>query len=229
MMKAMNDSSAHDAEARPGAAAPALSAVVVDALVANRARFLTFLERRVGGRDAAEEVLQEAFARVLSRGAGARLRDDAAAVAWFYRLLRNAIVDRSRRASAEGRTLARLQASDAGGDSATDRAVAGESCPCLAGLLSTLRPAHERALRSVELAEARLGDFAATEGITPGHAAVRVHRARQALRRRLEERCGACATHGCRDCACGAPRARGGGRAPAVRAAGPRRASARGT
>ena len=43
-----------------------------------------------GARDLAEEILQDAFVRGLSRGAGARLRDDESAVAWFYRLLRNA-------------------------------------------------------------------------------------------------------------------------------------------
>jgi RNA polymerase sigma-70 factor (ECF subfamily) len=30
-----------------------------------------------------------------------------------------------------------------------------------------------------------------------------VHRARQALRRRLEESCGTCAEHACLDCSCG--------------------------
>jgi RNA polymerase sigma-70 factor (ECF subfamily) len=33
---------------------------------------------------------------------------------------------------------------------------------------------------------------------------VRLHRARQALKRELERSCGTCATHGCLDCTCGA-------------------------
>jgi RNA polymerase sigma-70 factor (ECF subfamily) len=228
MTKPMANPLPHDAPAGEAAAAAGLSAAAVQILVANHARFLAFLERRVGSREIAEEILQEAFVRGLSRGAGARLRDDESAVAWFYRLLRNAIVDRARRASAEHRTLARLKV-DADPDATQpDHELVEVICGCIESLLGTLAPAHERALRRVELGAAPLADLAAAEGITPGHAAVRVHRARQALRRRLEDCCGTCATHGCRDCACGEapPAAR---RPPPVRAGGPRRASPRGT
>src|SRR5262245_7903349 len=82
-------------------AAPAASPAVLRVLVENHARFLAFLERRVGGRDAAEEILQDAFVRGLARGGS--LRDDESALAWFYRVLRNAIVDHHRHADAERR------------------------------------------------------------------------------------------------------------------------------
>ena len=42
----------------------------------------------------------------------------------------------------------------------------------------------------------------AEDGITPNLAMVRLHRARRALRLRLEESCRACAAHGCLDCSC---------------------------
>src|SRR5436190_6310187 len=71
-----------------GGGTSAVSPAVLRILVENHARFLAFLERRVGSRDAAQEILQEAFVRSLSRGGS--LRDDESAVAWFYRLLRNA-------------------------------------------------------------------------------------------------------------------------------------------
>ena len=45
-----------------------MSPGVVRVLVANHARFLAFLERRVGRRDVAEEILQEAFVRGITRG-----------------------------------------------------------------------------------------------------------------------------------------------------------------
>ncbi|MGZ7100373.1 MAG: RNA polymerase sigma factor, partial [Candidatus Angelobacter sp.] len=38
--------------------------------------------------------------------------------------------------------------------------------------------------------------------ITAENAAVRVHRARKALRRQVELPCGTCAEHGCLDCHC---------------------------
>jgi RNA polymerase sigma-70 factor (ECF subfamily) len=179
-----------------------LSPAALELLVANRARFLAFLERRAGSREAAEEILQEAFARGLSRGRGARLRDDESAVAWFYRLLRNAIVDRARRTSAERRALASFADEERDGEREPDRELVDLVCACVGSLLETLPPSQQHALRRVELGGASVRAFAAAEGITPGNAAVRLFRARQALRRRVEQSCGACAAHGCVECAC---------------------------
>ncbi|HVU50684.1 MAG TPA: RNA polymerase sigma factor [Polyangia bacterium] len=191
----------HPASAQAAGLSPAAVAI----LVANHARFLGFLERRVGNRDAAEEILQEAFVRGLSRGDAGRLREDESAVAWFYRLLRNALVDRARRASAERRGLARLATlGDAppAPEPERDPELVAVICACIGSLIETLEPAHQRALREVELGSTSVRDFAAREGITPGHAAVRLFRARQALRRRAEQSCGTCAAHGCYECEC---------------------------
>jgi RNA polymerase sigma-70 factor (ECF subfamily) len=207
---AHDPTSANDAGLSPGA---------VEILVANHARFLAFLERRVGSREAAEETLQEAFVRGLSRGDAGRLRDDESAVAWFYRLLRNALIDRARRASAERRGLARLATlADEPPEPEGDPELVAVICACIGSLLETLEPAHQRALREVELGTTSVRDFAAREGITPGHAAVRLFRARQALRRRAEQSCGTCATHGCYECECrGEPHPGSGTKTPARR------------
>ncbi len=66
-------------------AASNVSPKVVAILVDNHREFLKFLERRVGSRAVAEDILQEAFARGLDRLQS--LRDDESAVAWFYRIL----------------------------------------------------------------------------------------------------------------------------------------------
>jgi RNA polymerase sigma factor (sigma-70 family) len=68
---------------------------VLELLLENHARFLGFLERRVGSRDDAEDILQEAFVRSLDRAPS--LRDSESATTWFYRVLRNAITDHFRR------------------------------------------------------------------------------------------------------------------------------------
>src|SRR5687767_14229656 len=65
-------------------------------LLANREKFLGFLEKRVGSRAAAEDLLQAAYLRALE----ADIPEGESAVAWFYRVLRNALVDRHRRESA---------------------------------------------------------------------------------------------------------------------------------
>ncbi|HET6283692.1 MAG TPA: RNA polymerase sigma factor, partial [Polyangia bacterium] len=170
-------------------------------LVENHARFLDFLERRVRRRDVAEEILQEAFVRGIARGAS--LRDDESAIAWFYRLLRNALVDHVRHAAVEQRALAALAAESAG-DAAldSDPDLKDAICRCLGNLLPTLKPAYADALQRVDLTGGSLQSLADSAGITPGNAAVRLFRARQALRRRVEQSCGTCATHGCYQCEC---------------------------
>jgi RNA polymerase sigma-70 factor (ECF subfamily) len=46
-------------------------------------------------------------------------------------------------------------------------------------------------------------DYAEEAGISPSNAAVRVFRAREALRGQVSRSCGTCADHGCLDCTCG--------------------------
>src|ERR1041384_7788487 len=79
-----------------------LSAEAIAQLVAGHREFLAFLERRVESRAVAEDILQSAFARGLERGAGV---EDEKAVAWFYRVLRNAIIDHYRHRSTSERAM----------------------------------------------------------------------------------------------------------------------------
>ena len=172
---------------------------VVRALVANHARFLAFLERRVASREDAEDILQSAFVRGLERGAA--LRDQESATAWFYRLLRNALVDHYRRRAAEKRGLLRMPPVP----EAADEELLEVVCGCVADLARTLKPEYASVLERVEVQGASLRAFADEQGITPNNAGVRLHRARLALRKQVAKSCGTCATHGCLDCRCGAP------------------------
>ncbi|MES1164224.1 MAG: RNA polymerase sigma factor [Verrucomicrobiota bacterium] len=178
-----------------------LSPAVLQVLTANRDRFLAFLERRVGPPDIAEEILQDAFVRSITRGGA--LRADESAVAWFYRLLRNAIVDHQRHTSAAQRKLVALgQEAAASGGAAPDRELIDTICACVTSLIRTLKPAYAAAIERVDLNGDTLASYAAAAAVTPGNAAVRLFRARQALRRRVEQSCGTCATHGCYQCEC---------------------------
>src|SRR5215510_1336653 len=77
-----------------------LSPAVIQRLADSHRQFLSFLEKRVESRAVAEDILQSAFVRGLERGG--ELRDEESTVAWFYRVLRNAIIDHYRhRASME--------------------------------------------------------------------------------------------------------------------------------
>jgi RNA polymerase sigma factor (sigma-70 family) len=168
-------------------------------LVARRAEFLSFLERRMGSREAAEELLQEAFVKGIERSG--TIRDGESAVAWFYRLLRNAVVDRARRRAAADRSLERLS-NELADAVHLDASLQQSVCACVSGLVDTLKPDYASALRAVDIDGRSVGDFAQDAGITSNNAAVRLHRARAALGERLRTFCGACATHGCVDCCC---------------------------
>lgn len=175
-----------------------LSSDVVRALVDNHRSFLAFLEKRTRNRELAEEILQNAFVRGIDR-AGA-VREGESAVAWFYRLLRNALVDHYRSRGAEARALEGLAREPGPADEELHEAV----CQCVSALLPTLKPEYAEALRRIELDGQSVKDFAAETGISASNAGVRVFRARAALKQQLEQSCGTCATHGCLDCTCDA-------------------------
>jgi RNA polymerase sigma factor (sigma-70 family) len=184
----------------PDVEMPPPSAEVVARLVASHRDFLAFLEQRVPSRAVAEELLQAAFVRTLEKGGA--IRESESAVAWFYRLLRNALVDYYRHSASEQRALDQ-QVAEA--QVPPEEALQGAVCACMNTLLPTLKSEYAEVLRRVDLEEAPLPQVAAELQITTNNATVRLHRARQALRRQLERSCGTCATHGCLDCTCEGP------------------------
>lgn len=178
---------------------------VVSTLVENHRRFLAFLEKRTGDRALAEDLLQDAFVRGIDRAG--TVRSDESVVAWFHRLLWNALVDHRRRSATAVRAAIELDPEDApaGGGTELER----EACRCVLGLAETLKPEYAAALRRVDVEGAAVQDYAAEAGITPNNASVRLFRAREALKQRVAATCRTCAEHGCLDCTCGVRRAGG--------------------
>lgn len=176
-----------------------MSEATFNSLLDLRRRFLAFLERRVDDRVLAEDILQAAYLRALeSRG---RLRAEESAVAWFYRTLRNAVIDYYRRRTAEGAALERW-AKELEHATAPEPQLEETVCQCIAGALEVIAPAYAELLREVDLKEGSLAAYAASQGITPANAAVRAHRARGALRKQLIRCCRTCAELGCVECRC---------------------------
>src|SRR6059058_4965450 len=178
---------------------------VLEVLVENHRRFLAFLERRVGSQDVAEDILQDAFVRSLEKDRVDTLRDPEAVIPWFYRLLRNAVIDHHRHRGAEDRALAYAAGTADEAEPGADEALRDEVCACVGALVETLKPEYATAIKRVDLDGAAVSEFAREVGITANNAGVRLHRAHEALRRQLALCCGTCATHGCLDCHCGGP------------------------
>lgn len=176
------------------------------ALLASRREFVAFVQRRVGDAALAEDLVQDAFVKGLRRGG--QLRQAESVRAWFFRILRRAIVDRARRERVVATTLDRA-AAELQGDLAVARSVDDhEVCACLLALVDALPPTQAAVLRRVELEGQSVKAFAAEAGIGESNAGVRVFRARRALRALVRKACGACSEHGCLDCCCRKP---GGG------------------
>ncbi|MFO0551960.1 MAG: sigma-70 family RNA polymerase sigma factor [Polyangiaceae bacterium] len=169
-------------------------------LAAHRAEFVAFAQARVKNPAHAEDIVQTAFTRATARAD--QLRDvETSAVAWFYRILRREIVDQRRRQGARGRAVAALALETPEIEPALEREA--RVCACVRRAAATLKPEYGEALARSVVDEIPVKDFAAEVGIQPNNAAVRVFRAREALKKKVESLCGACAEGGgCFDCTC---------------------------
>lgn len=179
---------------------PSISPDALARLVTSHRDFLAFLSPRVGSQAAAEDILQAAFVRAMERGGA--LQKDESVVAWFYRLLRNAVVDHYRRRATAQRAASNLAAE---ADIISPESAHNAVCGCLNTLVPTLKPEYAQVLQRADLDEVPVNLVAQELGITPNLAGVRLHRARKALKRQLALSCGTCATHGCLDCSCQSP------------------------
>lgn len=168
-------------------------------LAAGHRQFLGFLEKRLGDRALAEDILQDAFVKSLQKEQ--TVREDESATAWFYRLLRNAVIDHYRRTGTRNRGL-ELLAGEMKDAVEPPPEIHGAVCSCVSELAANLKPEYEEAIRRVELEGVAVHDFAAAAGISANNASVRLFRAREALRREVRASCGTCADHGCTDCSC---------------------------
>lgn len=176
---------------------------VEQALVAHRRAFRRFLVRRLGQEADAEDVLQELFVRALTKGHA--IRKEESVVAWLYRCLGSVLADHMRRQARRTRHIAayaREQPADSG---AVDEDLRQSICECLHLLLPAMRPEYTELIERIDLAGEPRSQVAATLGLTMSNLAVRLHRARQALRRALLLSCTTCPEHGFLDCGCELP------------------------
>jgi RNA polymerase sigma factor (sigma-70 family) len=170
----------------------------IASLLKNVHEFTGFARKRVGDPELAADAVQESLLKALK--AADQIRDEENAKAWFYRILRRTIIDLYRRRDARDRALAELEHEvNSPADNEEERVV----CACIERLLPAMTPQYAALIRQLDLDEQSPDAVAASLGISRNNLNVRVHRARQQLKRRLEENCRVCAKHGCFDCHCG--------------------------
>lgn len=189
------------ADTKSYVAAKAADAAVRRALVEGHRQLLGFLRRRLGSAEEAEEVLQSFMLRAIERSA--QLRDVRTVRGWLSRILATTIVDHQRRSAKRRQREAVMSPDDLEAfsiepDVELDEAV----CNCLYKLLPTLKPEYAEVIWRVDLLGEPRDRVAASLGVTLNNVTVRLHRGRQALKKRLEEMCLTCPVHGFLDCRC---------------------------
>lgn len=167
-------------------------------LVRQRDRFLAFVQRRTRDAATAEDILQSAYVKALASQAS--LRDRTSVVRWFFQILKRSVVDHHRRSASAQRANDAVRARARSAD--LDTGLKAAVCACVDSLIPGLPPDQGALLRRVDLGAQTPAEATARHGMTPGNAAVRIHRARKALRAKLEASCGACTRHRCLDCHC---------------------------
>jgi len=155
--------------------------VLIDSLMGERTRFVRLARSRVASDADAEDVVQRALIRATERAS--QIADPSRARAWFYRILRRAIVDHHRRKPLE---MSGAETPDHEPEAPEARPLL-PACACAVHLLGELRPAYAEAL-----------------GVSMANLCVRLHRARRALRERVEGHCGVSSIEPCLECMCNA-------------------------
>ena len=154
-----------------------------------------FIARRVRHQADVDDLVQRVLLQIV-KGLGT-LRDAERLPAWVYRTARNVLVDHyrsagSRREFAAGDAVD-LAAADASAPPELLNDEAGDAqrelAACLAPMLSRLSPAHQEAIRIVDLEGATQQEAARRAGVTLSGMKSRVQRGRQQLRAILEACC----------------------------------------
>lgn len=168
-----------------------------DALIENLNAFVAFARKRVGDPELAADLVQDSLLKALK--SADKPGDGEGAVAWFYRILRHSIIDLYRRRDVRDRALERLQAElPEHPDADAERAL----CQCVKRLLPGLPEQYREVLQRIDLDGTPPKEAASALGLTFNNLNVRLHRARQRLREKVEATCHVCSKHGCLDCSC---------------------------
>lgn len=168
------------------------------ALEEARGKFLRFLVGRTASQQDAEDVLQDFCLKVVQNAHTIRNRDSLRG--WLAQVLRHTLADYYRKSAVRQRLQQRL-------DNEREFAMSNDeaehaACACLYPLLPTLPPQYAQVIWRIDLLGQPRSQVAKSLRISANNMAVRIYRARRALRAALEEFCVTCPIHGFLNCDC---------------------------
>lgn len=174
---------------------------IIKVLFDNHEQFRSFLSRHAKDHSTAEDLLQEALEKALRSKRS--LVSSESLIPWFYRIVRNVLIDFYRTRAAHERKNENFWRENHLNEAAPKPGELLDAiCACMNRLLPTLKPQYAEVIGRIDL-KGEAPEIVAKElGIEKGNLTVRLHRAREALRKSLEASCGACTKHGCLNCTC---------------------------
>ncbi len=157
-----------------------------------RPRVLRYLTRLVGGADA-EDLAQSVMLKVSEGFAG--FRGDSSVSTWIYRIATNVALDklRQKRTQPLTETIYEFDENDlpsaAHSDSVEETAIRGEMSACIGEFVTRLPENYKTVMVLSDLEGFSNDEIAAMLGITVDTVKIRLHRARERLRKDLQDGC----------------------------------------
>lgn len=160
-------------------------------------KLTVYAQSRLADKDLAADAVQEAVTKAVK--ASPNLREEEKLLPWLYAILRNTIIDLTRKQSREIAT-ANLPEDIAAQVGETEQDAV---CGCFKPLIATLPSDYGAVIQTVDLDGIPREKVAADLGISVLNLNVKLHRAREKLREAIESTCLMCANHSCLNCTCG--------------------------
>lgn len=168
------------------------------ALIESHQDMFRFLKRKLRNDADAKDVLQEFYVKALTRFND--LKDEDRLRGWLSQILRSTIADHFRAMTRSDNALETYAAEAAllFDDDEIDFVI----CACLYKMLPTLNPDYADLIWRADLIGEDRSVIAHDLGLSENALRVKLHRARRAMRQRLEQTCLTCIEHGYFQCAC---------------------------
>ncbi|MES2145238.1 MAG: RNA polymerase sigma factor [Pseudomonadota bacterium] len=177
---------------------------VRQALTESHQHVLSYLQRRLGSSDEARDVMQSFMLRAIEHADA--IQDVRTVRGWLSRVLSTSIADHQRGGARRRQRETLMSPTFFDESESAEAELEAAVCACLHELIATLKPDQADLIRRIDLNEEPREEVAADLRLSLATLAVRLHRARTALKKRLVEMCLTCPEHGFLDCGCDAAR-----------------------
>lgn len=171
---------------------------IAQALDEHRGRLRRFVSGRVPA-SSVDDALQTAALRAVERADSLQQPDRVSS--WLFKIHRSVIADVLRGTARRARLMELAQSTAPTFNDPIESEPAA-SCDCSLVQAQRLGASYTEMLNLVDIGEASLDEAASTLGISANNAAVRLHRARKALKTKILEHCGVQSAAGCSECRC---------------------------